>query len=309
MGKKILVAVEDCVHSKQAVKYAAIMTSAAKDVRYTLFNVQPLVPRVFREVAEADPKLKAEINVLIHKNAEVARCAARELEEIMVSEGIPGDRVEVITQPMQVGMAKDILNRAEQGYYDAIVLARRALTPSRDFFIGTTAAKVVDHATEIPVWVVAGETISMKIMLAVDGSENSLRDVDHLIDVVGTNPDLRLTLFHVLPHLRHYYSVEFERENPYLEKVLERASERRMVDFFEKACQRLKKAGLKRRQIEMKTRIGGYDISTCILEEAKTGQYSTVAVGRRGERDAFFTGHIAMRLVQKVTDQTLWVIP
>ena len=49
---------------------------------------------------------------------------------------------------------------------------------------------------------------------------------------------------------------------------------------------------------------GFYD---AILDEARTGKYSTVVVGRRGERGAFFTGRIAMRLVQKVSDQALWV--
>ncbi|UCG80131.1 MAG: universal stress protein [Desulfobacterales bacterium] len=309
MKKKLLIAVGDCIYSKQAVKYAARMTSGVKDVSYTLFNVQPLLPRIFRQAAETDPKVNAELHVLVEKNTEVGRCASRELKDIMVREGIPQNRVEVVSQPMQVGMAKDILNRAEQGSYYGIILARRALTPSRDFFIGTTAAKVVEHAIDIPVWVVDGKTISMRIMLAVDGSENSLRDIDHLINIIGANPDLKLTLFHVLPYLRHYYSVDFERENPRLQEVLEREGKRRMDDFYENAYQKLQAAGLTRDQIEMKARIGGYDISTCILEEARTGQYSTVVVGRRGERDAFFTGRIAMRLVQKVADQTLWVVP
>ncbi len=309
MKKKLLIAVGDCLYSKQAVTYAARMTWSVKDVSYTLFNVQPLLPRIFREAAKTDPKVKAELHTLVEKNTEVGRCAARELKDIMVRVGIPQDRVEVVSQPMQVGMAKDILNRAEQGSYDGIVLARRALTPSRDFFIGTTAAKVVEHAIDIPVWIVDGQTISMRMMLAVDGSANSLRDIDHLINIMGANPDLKLTLFHVLPYLRHYYSIDFERENPRLQEVLEREGKRRMDDFFEHAIQKLQAAGLSRDQIEMKARVGGYDISTCILEEARTGQYSTAVVGRRGERDAFFTGRIAMRLVQKVTDQTLWVVP
>ena len=36
MEKKILVTVGDCVYSKQAVKYVARISSAAKDVTYTL---------------------------------------------------------------------------------------------------------------------------------------------------------------------------------------------------------------------------------------------------------------------------------
>ena len=309
MEKKILLAVDDSVHSKQAVQYAARISSAVKDVAYTLFNVEALVPRIFATAAETDPEVSDRVAQLVRKNADAARLAVQACRDLMVREGVPERRMETVTEPMRVGMAKDILNRAEQGAYAAIVLARRALTPSRDFFIGTTAEKVVDHAIQIPVWIVSGEDVSMKIMVAVDGSENSLRDVEHLIHMVGAHPDLQLTLFHVLPHLRHYYSVNFEIENPQLQEVLEREDKRRMEAFYEEACQRFKTAGIEKSQIRLKTSAGSHDISTAILAEAKTGQYGTVVMGRRGERDAFFTGRIAMRLVQKVTDQTLWVVP
>ncbi len=309
MGKKILLAVDESVHSKQAVAYAARISSAAKDVAYTLFNVETLIPRIFKTTAETDPQVRAEVAQLVRKNSEAARYAVEECKNLMVREGVPESRVEAVTEPMQVGMAKDILNRAEKGPYDAIVLARRALTPSRDFFIGTTAAKVVEHAIDIPVWIVAGEEISMKIMVAVDGSENSLRDVEHLIHMVGAHPDLRLTLFHVQPHLRHYYSVDFETENPQLQEILKREDKRCMEAFYEEAHQRFKTAGVKKSQIKINTSSRSHDISTAILGEAKTGHYGTVVIGRRGERDAFFTGRIAMRLVQKVTNQTLWVVP
>ena len=309
MKKRILVAVGDCIYSKHAVKYAARISAAAKDVTYSLFNVQPRVPRIFSAAAERDSNVKAEVDTLIRENTKTGRCIVEELKDLMVREGIAEKRIDVVSELVQVGMAKDILNRAERGRYDAIVLARRGLTPSRDFFIGTIAAKVIEHAIKIPVWVAAGEEISMKIMLAIDGSENSLRVVDHAIHMVGANRDLRLTLFHVLPHLRHYYSIDFEIENPHLHEILQREDKLRMEDFYERAHERLKAAGLKKSQIEIKTSARSYDISTGILGEVKSGQYGTVAIGRRGESEAFFTGRIATRLVQKVSDQALWVVP
>jgi nucleotide-binding universal stress UspA family protein len=214
-----------------------------------------------------------------------------------------------VTEPVKVGISKDILNRAEQGGYDAIVLARRGLTPSRDFFIGTIAAKVIEHAFKVPVWVVAGEKISMNFIVAVDGSDNSLRVVDYVIQMVGAHPGFRLTLFHVLPHLRHYYSIAFAVNNPWLHEILQQETKPLMEDFYRKAHERFKAAGLKTKQFEIKTSSESYDISTGILGEVRTGRYGTVVVGRRGESEAFFTGRIAMRLVQKITDQTLWVVP
>jgi nucleotide-binding universal stress UspA family protein len=160
----------------------------------------------------------------------------------------------------------------------------------------------------MPVWVV-GETASMKIMVAVDGSESSLRVLDHVTHMIGANPDLKVTLFHVLPYLRHYYSVDFERENPRLQEISQQENMKRMEAFYKKAREKLKTAGIKESQIEIKTNTRSYDVSTAILDEARTGEYGTVVTGRRGEREAFFTGRIAMRLVQKVSNLALWVIP
>ena len=309
MAKKILLAVDKCIDSVAAVKYAARMTSAARDVSYTLFHVQPPVPPAFREAAEADPGVRAEVDALVAEHTKETADITRDLKETMVREGIPEKHITVVSKPMHLGMAKDILNRAEQGHYDAIVVARKALTPARDFFIGTTAVKVLDYALKVPVWVTCGNATSMKIMIAVDGSENSLRAVDHLIRLTQNHPDLRVTLFHVLPYLRHYYSLDFERKNPHLQQVLQWEDNQRMKVFYEEAYRRLEAAGLTKGQINVEANNHSFDICTAIFSEMRRGQYGTVVVGRRGERDAFFTGGIAMRSVQKVTNQALWVVP
>jgi nucleotide-binding universal stress UspA family protein len=309
MEKRILVAVGDCIFSEDAVKYVAKVSSAAKDLTYTLFNVQPMVPRILRAAAKKDAEMKTEVGALISQNAEAARRTVERLKAFMVDEGIAGECIDVVTEPVQVGTSKDILNRAEQGVYDAVVLARRGLTPSRDFFIGTTAAKVIENAFKIPVWVATEEEISMSFMIAVDGSANSLRLLDHVVQMVGTQPDLRITLFHVMPRLRHYYSIAFEIEHPRLQEILHEEDKLRMNDFHHKAHERLRAAGLSRNQIQTKTSAQSYDISTGILGEARTGRYGTVVVGRRGEGESFFTGRIATRLVQKITSQALWVVP
>jgi len=82
-----------------------------------------------------------------------------------------------------------------------------------------------------------------------------------------------------------------------------------MEAFYTEAYDKVKRAGIRDGQVHMKTSTGDYDVSTAILGEARCGGYGTVVIGRRGEREAFFTGRIAMRLVQKVSGQVLWVVP
>lgn len=309
MQQKVLVAVGDYPYSKHAVKYLAKLSFAATDLTYTLFSVQPAVPELLVEAAKSDPKAKAEIAQLVHENREAVWEILMNFKEVMIQEGILENRVEAMIEPMQVGAAKDILNWGEKHGHDAIIIARRGQTPSWDFSIGTIPAKVVNHGLEIPVWVVAGESTSTKILLAVDGSQNSLRAVDHLIHMAGANPDISITLFHVIPYLRHYYSIDVERSRAHLQLVMHREDNRRMEGFYEKAAERFKSAGLKGSQINTTTCRRSSDISTAIYGEAKAGQYGTVIVGRRGERGAFFSGQIARRLIHTLEDQTLCIVP
>ncbi len=309
MKQKVLVAVGDRVYSQHAVRYIAKLSVSATDLTYTLFNVQPGVPELLGEAAKSDLKAKAEISELVRANREAAGEIVQDFHEVMIQEGILESRIEAVSEPMQVGAAKDILNWAEKHGYDAIVIARREMTPSWDFSIGAVPAKVVDYGLEIPVWLVAGESTGTKIMLAVDGSDNSLRAVDHLIHMVGANTDIHITLFHVIPYLRHYYSVDVERSKGYLQLVMHREDKHRMEGFYEKANERFKNAGLKSSQLNTITCRRSSDISTAIYGEAKAGQYGTVIVGRRGERGAFFSGQIARRLVHTLEDEALCIVP
>lgn len=308
MKRKILIAVGDCRHSRNAVKYAATVCGPTKDLSLELFNIQAAIPGILMEEAQKTPECEKEINALIREREAAAQCTVGELKETLSESGIPPERIQAFVVPMEYGMAKDILTRAEEGGYDTIVLGSKGLTPRRDVFVGTTATKVVEHALKTSVWVVDEYTSSPDILIAVDASQNSLHVLDHVISMVGTPSRLRFVLFHVRPYLSHYYSLECERGNPHLQKLIQERDRDRMEAFYHQVFDRFEGAGILRRQVEIKTNEHGYDISTAILEEARRGAYGTVVIGRRGEREAFFTGRIAMRLVQKMPSPALWVV-
>jgi hypothetical protein len=100
MEKKMLIAVDDCVYSKRAVTYAARISSAATDITYTLFNMLPLIPRIFMDMAETDPEVKAEVNEIVRKDTEAAGCVVEEFKDLMVREGVPENRIETVTEPI-----------------------------------------------------------------------------------------------------------------------------------------------------------------------------------------------------------------
>ena len=308
MKKKILIAVGDCSHSRSAVKYAAAISQPAEEFTYTLFNIQAAIPGILMEEAAKTPECEAEIEALTRARDNAAKCTVGELKDLLIENGVPKSHIEVIVMPMEHGMAKDILDQAEAGNYDTIVLGSKGLTPRRDVFVGTTATKVVEHSLKTSIWVVDEYTESRDILIAVDASENSLHVLNHVISILGQKGGFRFVLFHVRPYLSHYYSLECERNNPNLQKLLQERDRQRMQGFYEQALAQLEKAGVQRDRVEIKTNEHGYDISTAILEEARRGAYGTVVIGRRGEREAFFTGRIAMRLVQKMPSPALWVV-
>jgi nucleotide-binding universal stress UspA family protein len=308
MKKKILIAVGDCSHSRSAVKYAATLSQPANDTTYTLYNIQAAIPGILLEEAPKSPECEDEIEALVRERDNAAKCTVGELKDLLVTHGVPEAHIEAWVTPMEYGMAKDILDQAEAGNYDTIVLGSKGLTPRRDVFVGTTATKVVEHALKTSVWVIDEYTESRDILIAVDASENSLHVLDHVISSVGAKKGFRFVLFHVRPYLSHYYSLECERNNPNLQKLIQDRDRHRMEDFHRQAFDRFETAGITRSQVEIKTNEHGYDISTAILEEARRGAYGTVVIGRRGEREAFFTGRIAMRLVQKMPSAALWVV-
>ncbi|MBE9582264.1 MAG: universal stress protein, partial [Proteobacteria bacterium] len=132
MGKKILVAVDDSLPSTRAAKYAARVSSFAKGMTYTLFFVEAVIPETLVEEAKTDPKAKADVERLDRLNAESAKRILDNHKELMCREGVPENHIETVAQRKQAGMAKDILNLAQQGLYDAILMGHGDIMRSRD---------------------------------------------------------------------------------------------------------------------------------------------------------------------------------
>jgi len=309
MKKKILIAVDGSVHSKRAVTYVTKTTSGDKNTLYTLLTLRAWIPDILLDDSEHDSQIHTQVRELFRIKAKEADSVVGELKEMMIKEGILESQIRTIARPIQQGMAKDILTLAEEETYDAIVLARKGLTPQRDFFIGSIAEKVVEHSMQVAVWIVGEEIQPRTFLLAVDASENSLQAVKYAIEMLSPIRDMELTIFHVVPNLRHYFSVGFERENPHLQDFLHRQDEKRMQKFNDQFRQILDDRQFEPNKLRIKNKTGSLDVSTAILDEARTGRYGTLVVNRRGERGAFFSGRTCLRLTQKIQEQTIWVLP
>ena len=310
MNKKILIAVDDSIHSKNAIRYASNMAAFVKDVNYTLFHVQPTISQYLLDEAEKDRAAKAELKKIVEKNTEAGNNLLEEHREQMIKMGVATQSVDIVTQPRMAGLAKDILRYSHSGLYDSIVMGRRGLSGLQEAIMGSVSANVLEHSNSIPIWLIDGEVKSSRLMFAVDGSENSLKALDHLALMMGNNPDIEVLFFHVQPKVSDFCPIDFESaENDRIEELVLRGDKNCVDQFFAHALKRLKDAGIDDSQIEVKVSNALFNPGKAIIEEAKQGDYGTIIIGRRGINRTFFTGSVSRYVINQISDKALWIVP
>jgi nucleotide-binding universal stress UspA family protein len=309
MDKKILLAVDDSLQSKNAVKYAVAISSAVKDLHYVLFHVQPMISHYLIDEAQTSLQSRAELDKVNKKNDASARKILEQYQNNMVRMGIDGERTEIVTRPRTLGLAKDIIDFGHVGRYDAIVVGRRRMTRLQEVFMGSVSSNLLEHSQFIPVWLVDGEVAPDKIMVAVDGSESSLRAVDHISFMLMRNPNVAVTLLHVMSNAKEFYEESLDEEpSAELEDLVSSDDKKRIDQFYPLAVKKFKDVGLSENQIDIQTVEGRRRPGKVIIEIAEKGNFGTVVIGRRGINKAFFTGSVSHYVINKASACALWVV-
>jgi nucleotide-binding universal stress UspA family protein len=308
MKKKILLAVDDSIYSKYAIVYAARTASITSQLNYTLFHVLPTISQYLVEEAKIDFQAKIELGKIMRKNQEKALQFLRNYKEQMVNMGIKEDRIDIIAQPKMLGMARDILEHAQKGLYDAICIGRRGLTRLQATFSGSVTNKLLQHSQFIPVWVVGSDVKSKNVMAAVDGSESSLRAVDHLCFMLTDNNEINITIFHVAAKIGDYCEIDFNDTGGELEKLVIEGDKRCVQKFYTHAFKKFKDAGIGEDRIQIKEVQPRMNVGKAIINELKKGDYGTVVLGRRGISKSFFMGKVSEYVSGKIENCTLWLV-
>jgi nucleotide-binding universal stress UspA family protein len=316
MEKKILIAVDGSRSAELAVDYVGLMEGAMiKELKVTLFYVMGAVPPDLARLAEAEPQAFRQLAELRGRNLGQAQAVLESARRILTRHGLGEDQVEAKLHPRLADTARDILFEAEQGLYDAVVLGRRGLSKTQELFLGSVTSQVVQHADRLPVWVVGGRVTSLKVLLAVDGSEGSLKAVDHLAFMLGGNPECRVTLLHVGAALANFCPVDFSQREAReagagLAATDETAPDENacMDDFYARALDVLREGGLDEDQVEVWQRPGRLGVVGAIMDEIRAGDFGTVVLGRRGENRSIFLGHVSDRVLGKAGETAVWVV-
>jgi nucleotide-binding universal stress UspA family protein len=309
MKKKILVVVDGSIYSRRAIEYVVKMESVIKDLNLTLLNIHPKISEFLVEDSRIGSKARSALKEVTARNYENSIRILHNAKSLMTKLGVDENQIETVSRPVVKGIAKDIIDYGRKGLYDAIVIGRMGISRLADVFMGNAANSVLEHTSITPVWAIGGEFKSFKIMIAVDGSESALRAVDHVIFMLGENPDIRITLLHVMPRLRDYCEITFEEKEDILEEAINQGHKQCIDDFYAHAQKKIKEAGLKKSQIDIKQVVSIVNIGKSIVDEVKKGNFGTVVIGRKGADDSFFLGGISRFVLDSIFNSAVWLVP
>lgn len=310
MEKKVLIAVDDSRHSENTLRYAASLIDSVKPLKFVLYHVQPTISQYLVDEARTKPSANAELNKLMQKSHESAMVLLDRHKDLMISFGVSDSNIQTMSLPSKFGVAKDVLEYGTALLYDAIVVGRRGVSGLTEMFVGSVSNNVVNNSELLPIWVVDGKTASKNIMVAIDGSQSSLRAVDHLSFIFGGNPDVTISFFHVVPRLADFCPIDFsDTETSTLEEIIQEGDKAFIDRFYARALKKLADAGIEKRQIRINVHKGGLKTGKVILEAYQKGGFGTLIVGRRGTNRGYFSGSVSRYLVNQFSGGALWVVP
>ena len=314
---KILIAIDGSRPSLRAASYAAGMTSMIPALHFVLLYVLPAIPPYLEDGWKTDKRARAKLKTLRNTNLATGENILEKAKEHLVSHHVPEEYIELKILPRTAGLARDILFEAEQGLYDALIVGRRGLSRPQELFMGSVSNRLIQHAHKIPLWVVDQEITQPKVLVALDGSEPSLRAVDQVAFMLGDHSKAAVHFLHVAPRLQSVCPIDFGDEDTLIdldhdydemEEEFMREDEACLDDFTPRAVNILSRAGFSSDRITVETREVTLGVARTIIKAAKEGGFGTVVLGRSGLNRAHFLGSVSDRVVRRAEGLAIWLV-
>lgn len=144
------------------------------------------------------------------------------------------------------------------------------------------------------------------ILIAVDDSENSMRAVLYVADLLGGSGGVRATVLNVIDAPPEDFFATAEERAKHLEKEHVKSA-----SLLAKCKTILTQAGFDEGMVQTESvESSGSTIADCILEARKKHKCCTVALGRRGisKKEEFLFGSTSSRVIHEAGNCAVWVI-
>jgi len=287
MERHLLLTV-NAYHSHQhASRFANYFLKGDTNTRLTLFYVAPnphmnvdLTRDAMSNINEADT-----LAATYKRKGNQALARARKL---LIDNGFPQDKIETKLQLKNFGTVMDIIQEAEKGYYDAVLLGRRGLSMFEELVDDSISKHILREDINFPLWICKEPEAGRKnVLLCADGSEESLRVADHVGFMLAESDRHEVTLFHVCD------------------------KDQKKIDIsFDAARTALVAAGFPLEKINEKVDRCG-NVAQTILDYALSNNYAAIAMGTTGAGQKYlksiFMGSVCMTIFKSLSKVSLIV--
>jgi len=282
MQKKLLLTVSENKAAHNSVHFLGKFLDKREDFAVTLFYTAPR-PEGFGSTVSADDY---QLNQKLQETyLAKGRQALDEAEKELISYGFKGEQIQKRLIIRQIGKIADILQEAQKGLYDAVLLGRRGLSFFDELLDSSLTREMLDYPTETPLWMCQGDVRKKSILVCYDGSEPSLRTLEHVAFVFQDQPNHSIIIA----------TVNDGKDEP----------------SFEGAQKILDQLSIKPERYQFKV-LKGSRVLGVLLDEIKEGDYGMVATGRsgkgRGLLEKIFMGSISYGLYKSIKDRTLCIV-
>jgi nucleotide-binding universal stress UspA family protein len=307
LGKMIVVGVDGSENALKTLDYLGLMYGAKPSLVIVLLHVLPNLPQIL--VADANRQTKLRLLDVEKKSIQMGEEILKEAKGILLKKGFKKDHIIAVHRKKKIGVARDMCNLAAEKRADSVLISAKGRSRLEAFFSGEVANRMLEYCSVCPVWIVEGSVKSKRVLIAMDSSENALRAVDHA-GFMLSGTDCQVTLFHSKRHLRRFVPQEVIEAAPELEELWTNKAGEQIAPYMKKAKEMLIEAGIPEAQLKIEVVDGTRDAASDILREARSGDYGTIVLGRKGRSGVkeFFMGSTASKVLQNHTGKAVWIV-
>lgn len=283
MRKKILITVSDEVSHLYGLRFAGSFFRNKTQVDATLFYVAPHSDFGDTKPVSEDLKIRRAVQ---NRAGTVLDTARQKLLDF----GFPPENLTTAFTLNQFGRVNDIVRQARSGKYDAVVLGKRGYLFFQSIMESSVVRQILARDLDFPIWICKNPKEHLKnVLVCVDGSEAALRMVDHVGFILGEENQHCLTLLHV-----------------------DTGGTKDSALIIEQARKKLTQNCIPDDRIKpLVVRSSKSGVAKIILEEAASGNYAAVGLGRvgirRGGLKEWLVGSRAAKVIESIEKTSVWI--
>jgi len=298
--KSVLVALDGSDRSFEVIKYIANTKLFKKNqTRICLFSVYEAVPNYLLDLS-MDPQYHTSYNEVKQWELQQKRNLEAFLEKSkseLIRAGINEGDISVKLQKKEVGIARDIIKEALNGY-GAIMIGRKGVGMMKYVLLGSIAMKLLSGIKDMPLALIGRDIPDTgKILVAMDNSGYAMKAVQFTAaNFSGTKNSV---------HLVHVIRDDMDTPPAITEQFINE-----IVPSMNEAKSHLIENGFDEKSVYTKILTKQRSRAKAIMDEADNHTIGTIVTGRRGLNKVveFFMGRVSNKIVQMARFNAVWVI-